>query len=124
MNAKKPSLYDRLGGEQAIEAITKAFYQRVLADEELRPFFENTEMDKQLCMQREFLSSALDGPVAYMGKPLSHAHQNRGIQARHFALFVRHFLDTLRAFGVSEEDTDEVISRLNTRHNEITGNSY
>lgn len=124
MNATEPSLYDRIGGEAAIEAITKAFYERVLADEELRPFFENTAMEKQICMQREFLSSALDGPVVYSGRPLSHAHQERGIKSRHFARFVGHFLDTLKAFGVSDEIADEVISRLNTRHNEITGNSY
>jgi len=124
MNTTKPSLYERLGGEPAIEAIVKALYDRVLADAELRPFFEHTPMDTQRAMQQAFLSAALGGPASYAGKPLTHVHQGRGIATRHFAKFVRHFLETLRELGVSSEDADEVISRLNTHANEITGISY
>jgi hemoglobin len=124
MTSPKQSLYERLGGEAAIEAMVNNLYARVLADDELRHFFENTSMDKQRAMQLEFLCAALDGPVTYSGKPLTHVHQGRGITTRHFSIFVQHFIDTLRALGVSGEDADEVISRLNTRANEITGISY
>ncbi len=125
MNATyKPSLYDRLGGELVIEAMTKAFYDKVLKDIELKPFFDKTMMAKQVNMQREFLSSALGGPAVYSGKNLAYAHQGRGIKTQHFAKFVQHFLETLLEFGVSVEEADEVISRLNTRSNEITGKSY
>ncbi len=125
MNAtKKPSLYDRLGGEMVIETITKAFYDRVLKDAELKPFFIHTDMAKQVNMQRGFLSAALGGPMVYSGKSLAHAHQGMGIKTQHFALFVQHFLDTIREHGVSEEEADEVIGRLNTYSNEITGKSY
>lgn len=124
MNATEPTLYDRLGGELAIDALTKSFYDRVLADIELKPFFEHTSMEKLRAMQREFLCAALDGPVIYTGKPLAYAHQGRGITSQHFAKFVQHFLASLRDFGVSDDDADEVIARLNTRANEILGNSY
>lgn len=120
----QPSLYERLGGESAIEAIVKALYSRVLADDDLKAFFEQTAMDKQLAMQHDFLCAALGGPMAYAGKPLSHVHQGRGITTRHFAKFVQHFLETLQELGVSREDSDEVISRLNAFANEITGLSY
>ncbi len=124
MNATEPTLYDRLGGGMAIDALTKAFYDRVLADIELKPFFEHTSMETLRTMQREFLGAALDGPVSYTGRPLAYVHQGRGITERHFARFVGHFLATLRDFGVSNDDADEVIARLNTRANEILGNSY
>ena len=124
MKATEPALYDRLGGESAINTLTKAFYDRVLADVELKPFFEHTSMDRLRVMQHEFLCAALDGPVTYSGKPLAYVHQGRGITAQHFAKFVQHFLDTLRDFGVSDEDAYEVISRLGTRANEVIGNSY
>lgn len=124
MNATESSLYDRLGGESAIADLTTAFYDRVLADAELKPFFEHTSIEKLRVMQREFLCAALGGPQTYTGKPLAYAHQGRGITMQHFAKFVQHFLDTLREFGVSSEDADEVIARLNTRANEIIGLSY
>ena len=124
MNTTTQSLYERLGGDLAIKGITEAFYDRVLADVELKPFFEHTAMDKQRCMQHEFLSAALGAPMAYTGKSMAYAHQGRGIKMQHFAKFVQHFLDTLRDLGVSEQDADEVISRLNALSNEIIGRSY
>ena len=124
MNTSELSLYDRLGGELAIAAITKDFYGRVLKDVELKPFFEHTSMEKQAAMQNLFLAQALGGPVTYTGKPLAYAHQGRGIATKHFAKFVQYFLDTLRDYGVSVEDADEVISRLNRLSNEITSKSY
>ena len=124
MQATETSLYERLGGEAAIQALTQTFYQRVLDDPELRPFFQNTPMDKQQVMQHEFLSAALGGPVVYTGRSLAHAHQGRGIQTRHFAKFVRHILDALREMGVSQADADEVIEHLNAYSNEVTGKSY
>jgi len=124
MNAIKPSLYDRLGGEAAIAAITKDFYGRVMNDSELKPFFEHSSIEKQLEMQNQFLSQAFGGTTAYTGKPLAHAHHGRGISTKYFAKFVQYFLETLRDCGVSNEDADEVISRLNALSNEITGKSY
>lgn len=124
MQTTESSLYYRLGGESAIESITKVFYDKVMLDDELKPFFKNTQMDKQLCMQKEFLAAAFGGPITYTGRPLAHAHQGMGITTRHFAKFVQHFLVTLHEHGVSDEDADAIISRLNTYSNEICGISY
>lgn len=124
MNSIQPSLYERLGGEPAIEVIVKAWYNRVLQDPDLQPFFQRTTMEKQHTMQHEFLCAALGGPMTYTGKPLSHAHQGRGITALHFAKFTQCLLDTLLEMGISREDADDVISRLNAYVNEITGTSY
>ena len=65
-----PTLFERVGGEQTIAEVVYNFYERVLADPELKPFFKNTSMDKLRRMQREFFSAALDGPIKYTGKPL------------------------------------------------------
>jgi hemoglobin len=124
MSANHPSLYERLGGEPAIDGIVKAWYGRVLQDPELQQFFHHTSMEKQHTMQHEFLCAALGGPMTYTGKPLSHAHQGRGISTSHFAKFTQHLLDALKEMGISGADADEVISRLNAYSNEIIGISY
>ncbi len=53
-----------------ISEVIDEFYDRVLADPDLKPFFRNTSMDKLRRMQREFFSAALDGPITYSGKLL------------------------------------------------------
>ena len=118
------SLYDRLGGDPGIESLVVAFYVRVLADPELAPFFRNTSIDKLHAMQHEFFAMALGGPVSYSGRPLAHVHHGRGITTKHFGRFVECLVQTLEDQGVSEAESAEVIDRINSYANEVTGTSY
>ncbi len=124
MNTNKPSLYDRLGGEDMISALIPAFYVRVLADPELGPFFKDTELEKLHAMQREFFVMATGGPIQYSGRPLAHTHHGRGITRHHFSSFTNHLIETLLDMGVTQEEADEVIERINAMTNEIIGASY
>jgi len=118
---KQQTLFERVGGEQAINELIDEFYHLVLADPDLKPFFKNTSMDKLRRMQREFFSAALDGPITYTGRPLSHVHHGRGITKHHFALYVGHLIDTLRDRGINDQDVQDIIGRINTYAEEITG---
>jgi hemoglobin len=124
MSANLLSLYERLGGEKMIAALVPAFYVRVLADPELNPFFKHTSMEKLHAMQHEFFVMATGGPLTYTGRPLGMAHHGRGITLHHFSRFTNHLVETLLDMGASQQDMDEVIQRINTTVNEITGTSY
>lgn len=119
-----PTLYEKLGGEAGIESLVTAFYDRVMNDGELAPFFKEVPIGHLRTMQREFFAMALDGPVTYSGRPLAYVHHGRGITTRHFGLFVDHLLATIEAQGIGEAEAHEVIGRINTFANEITGTSY
>ncbi len=123
MLEEQQTLFQRVGGEQAIAELIHEFYDRVLADSELMPFFNDTSVDKLRRMQREFFSAALDGPVTYTGRPLSHVHHGKGITKHHFARYVDHLIDTLRSRDITEEDVNDIIGRINTYANEITGDA-
>lgn len=118
------SLYDRIGGAPAVDALIDAFYVRVLADPVLVGFFHHTPLERLRAMQKEFFCMALGGPVNYTGRSLSHAHHGRGITREHFTHFVSHLLETLRDIGIDDHDADRVIEHINTFANEITGASY
>ena len=117
------TLFQRVGGEQAIAELIDRFYDRVVADPELKPFFENVSMVKLRRMEREFFCAALDGPIKYSGRPLGHVHHGRGITKHHFSLYVGHLIDTLHSFALKERDLQDIISRINTYADEITGNT-
>jgi hemoglobin len=121
MDDKQQTLFERVGGEQAIRDLIHDFYERVLLDPELKPFFKNVSVDKLRRMQREFFSAALDGPISYTGRPLNHVHHGRGITKHHFALYVGHLIDTFEGRGINEQDVQEIIARINTYSEEITG---
>ena len=123
MPDKRQTLFVRIGGEKTVAELIGDFYDRVSADPELKPFFKNTPMEKLRRMQREFFSAALDGPITYTGKPLSYVHHGRGITKHHFALYVDHLLETLRDHGITDQDAQEIIGRISTYAQEITGDA-
>lgn len=123
MNDTSKELFERLGGTEAIAEIVKEMYRRVLADEELGPFFEDIPMERVRKMQLQFLASALDGPVEYTGAELSTVHAGRGITSHHFAKFCGHFADAMEHHGAAKRDVDDALGRLATYKDKITGDS-
>ena len=121
MSTEQQTLYERVGGELAVRKLVHEFYERVLADADLKPFFKNASMDKLRRMQLEFFSAALDGPITYTGRPLSDVHHGRGITKHHFALYVGHLIETLRDHGINEQEVHDIIGRISTYVNDITG---
>ena len=117
----KQSLYDRIGGENGVETLVNNFYNRIQGDEKLAPFFANSDMLHQRSMFREFISAALDGPAQYTGRSIAEAHQGRGISSFDIQRFVDHLLDAIRTFEVDARDVDEIIARINTFADEVTG---
>jgi hemoglobin len=118
---RSETLFERIGGEPVVARLVDAFYERVLGDDELRPFFADTSMGKLQRMQREFFAAALGGPIRYSGRPLGEVHYGLGIRPRHLRRFLDHLLDTLRGQGIDAQDVYEIASRIQTYADEITG---
>ena len=123
MVKNQQTLFERVGGKQAIAELIDDFYDRVVADPELKPFFKNVSMDKLRRMESEFFSAALDGPIIYTGRPLRYVHHGRGITKHHFSLYVGHLITILQGFALKEQDLQDIISRINTYADEITGDA-
>jgi len=69
------SLYERLGGEAAIDAAVKIFYDKVLADTRISHFFEGIPMEKLIGHQKMFLTVAFGGSNNYSGRGMAAAHK-------------------------------------------------
>jgi hemoglobin len=106
------SLYDKIGGYEAIEVVVEDFYVRVLADDQLAGFFAGTNMNRLKGKQAEFFAAALGGPEPYTGAPMKHVHQGRGIAMHHFNLVARHLGDALAAAGVPAATVTEILCAI------------
>lgn len=73
------SLYQRLGGASAINALVDGMYKKIFADPDLVDFFRKTDKEHQMEMQRQFLTYATGGAQEYHGKSMLDAHKGRGI---------------------------------------------
>jgi Truncated hemoglobins len=106
------SIFDRIGGTEAVAAVVDDFYDRVLADPKLSPFFANTDMKKLKAHQRSFVAAALGGPQEYRGKTMREAHAGLGLTAEHFDAVVAHLAESLRKNGVAEETIATIATAL------------
>jgi hemoglobin len=77
------SHYDRVGGQPAIREVVEQFYARVLADEELAPYFVDADVTQVKRHQVLLLSQVLGGPAEYDGRDLGEAHRGLGITSDH-----------------------------------------
>ena len=116
------SLFQRLGGEAAVDAAVNKFYEKVLADPALSPFFANTDMEKQHKMQKAFLTVAFGGPNNYSGRGMREAHKKAvsdGLNETHFDKVVGHLATTLTELGVSDADIQEVAAVAGTVKDDV-----
>jgi hemoglobin len=110
--AEPISIYDAIGGYEAIEIVVGDFYTRVLADDQLSGFFAGSNMNRLKGKQVEFFAAALGGPEPYTGAPMKQVHQGRGIMMSHFALVAGHLTDSLSAAGVPPATIDDIIGAI------------
>lgn len=62
------SLYNQLGGEEAIETVTTNLFDRVLDDEQLAPYFQDLEMDAHKRQLIAFISMVAGNDLQYQQK--------------------------------------------------------
>lgn len=113
------TLYERLGGEPAVDAAVDIFYEKVLADERISDFFAGLDMVAQARKQKKFLTMVFGGPNTYNGKDMRHAHAHLGLSEEHFNAVVENLAGTLKELGVSDADINEVASIANSVKDDV-----
>ncbi|WP_411965483.1 group I truncated hemoglobin [Haloferax sp. YSMS24] len=113
------SLYDRLGGREAIAAVVDEFYDRMLDDERVAHYFDDIDMAAQRAHQTRFISHVAGGPVEYTGADMREAHEHLELTTEDFEVTAEHLQGALEAFDVPEDDIEEVMSAVAGLRDEI-----
>lgn len=116
------SLYKRLGGYDALAAVTDKFIARLATDKQLGRFFVGASDDskkriRQLLLDQ--LCAATGGPCIYLGRDMKTAHKGLGITESDWDIGIRHLVATLDEFKVPKREKDEVLSALSTLKKDI-----
>jgi len=106
------TLYERLGGHDGIRAVVDDFYDRLVADDELGPFFESADMERLRKTQTDFLCDAAGGPETYDAEPVRDAHLHVPFTPGHIERAVELLYESLDAFDVPDEDADAVVEAV------------
>jgi hemoglobin len=108
-----PSLYKRLGGYDAIAAVTDDLIARLAADKEIGRFLVGLSEDSKGKLRQhfvEFLCASAGGPCVYTARDMKTSHKGMGITGNDWELSVKHLVASLEKFKVPQKEKDEVLA--------------
>lgn len=118
------SLYERIGGKDAVLAAVDIFYKKVLADNRINKFFDNIDMDAQRRKQVLFLTYAFGGMATYDGKNMRDAHLKlvgQGLNDDHFNAVLENLGKTLQELKVPDDLIKEAAAIAESTRKDVLG---
>lgn len=106
------SLYERLGGYDAIAAVAGDLLARLQADPLLARFWahrgdDGIRREKQLLI--DYLCASAGGPMYYTGRGMALSHKGMRISEADWASFLGHVNATFDRYGVGPQEREDVL---------------
>ncbi len=106
-------LYQRLGGYDAIAAVTGALMVRIRNDDKLRRFYDHRGLDGVAREQQllvDFLCASSGGPMIYTGRDMTTVHDGMRLDEEDWKRALDHLTATLEAFELPQQEKREVLA--------------
>jgi hemoglobin len=113
------SLYERLGGLDAITAVVDSFVARCAGDDRINAKFARTDVPRLKKMLVDQVCEATGGPCTYTGREMRETHDGMGVTAGEFEALVEDLVATLKEFEVPQAEQDELIGLLAPMRSDI-----
>lgn len=121
-NPAGKSLYERLGGYDALAAAVDDLLPRLHGDPQIGAYWkgQNTHTKKRgRQMIVDFLVQALGGPALYHGLDMNAAHQGLNITESDWTVLEHHVVAVLDKFGVQGQEREEFLAAASSLKGDI-----
>lgn len=106
------SLYERLGGEEGIHAITREIVRLHGQNEDLTRIMEGVDRDLLARRVAQFVISGTGGPDVYEGRDMVSAHAHLGITNADFLAAGHDVIQAMKNEGCTEGEIEEIVCIL------------
>jgi hemoglobin len=106
------SLYDRLGGKDALTAVVDDFVARCAGDDRINAKFAKTDIPRLKKMLVDQVCEATGGPCTYTGRDMKETHTSMGVTKGEFDSLVEDLVATLDGFSVPKPEQQELLGLL------------
>jgi hemoglobin len=113
------SLYERLGGKNAITAVIDDFVARCAGDSRINGKFARTDIPRLKASLVDQVCEAAGGPCTYSGRDMKTTHQGMSVTAGEFDALVADLVATLNKFSVPEAEKNELLGVLGPLRSDI-----
>jgi methyl-accepting chemotaxis protein len=104
------TLFERVGGQDALTLAVEMLYERLLADPEVAFHFEGVHLGRLKERQVDFFSAALGGPKPWRGRSMAAVHEAMGITREQFDVVAGHLVAVLQELVVPQELIDAILA--------------
>ncbi len=115
------SLYDRLGGKPAIQAVVDDFIGNVAGDARINRRFASADIPRLKRQLVDQICEASGGPCKYMGANMVDAHRGMNITEGEFTALVEDLIKSLDKFRVGAPEKNELLAALGGMKPQIAG---
>lgn len=122
VRAQEKSLYERVGGYNALAAVVDDFVGRLVADKQFEKFFAGHSIDSKKRIRQHILDqfcAATGGPCVYMGRDMKTTHGGLSITEAEWDAAAKHLAASLDKFKVPEKEKGEVLAFVTTLKKDI-----
>ncbi|HET6890570.1 MAG TPA: group 1 truncated hemoglobin [Pyrinomonadaceae bacterium] len=116
------SLYQRVGGYDALAAVVDDFIGRLVADKRFEKFFVGHSEDSLKRIRQHILDqfcAATGGPCIYNGRDMKTSHKGLGITEADWDAAAKHLSATLDKFKVPEKEKGEILAFVTSLKKDI-----
>lgn len=120
--AQEKSLYERIGGYNALAAVVDDFIGRLVTDKQFEKFFAGFSVDSKKRIRQHILDqfcAATGGPCVYTGRDMKTSHGGIGITNADWEVAAKHLAASLDKFKVPEKEKGEVLAFVTTLKKDI-----
>ena len=107
------TLYKRLGGYDAIAAVTDEFLARITKDPQISRFLVGLSADSKKRLRQlavDQLCEATGGPCFYIGRTMKASHAGLGVTESDWDITVKHLVAAIDKFKVPEKEKNEFLA--------------
>lgn len=113
------TLYERLGGQDAITSVIDGFVTRCAGDARINGKFARSDGARLKRMLVDQVCAATGGPCDYQGRDMHETHEGMAVTAGEFDALVEDLVATLSELGVGKPEQDELLAVLGPLRSEI-----
>jgi len=119
---QEKSLYDRIGGYNALAAVVDDFIVRLVSDKQFEKFFIGQSNDSKKRIRQHILDqfcAATGGPCVYTGRDMKTSHAGLAITNADWDAAAKHLSASLDKFKVPEKEKGEILSFVTSLKKDI-----
>jgi hemoglobin len=120
--SQEKSLYDRVGGYNALAAVVDDFIVRLVTDKQFEKFFIGQSTDSKKRIRQHILDqfcAATGGPCVYTGREMKTSHAGLGITNAEWDAAAKHLIASLDKFKVPEKEKGEILAFVTSLKKDI-----